>query len=86
MREMKTKQMEDEVVVLGQKMEGEITLVLDRQFDDLWIDVDDNHKIVIWDVTGLEWDNEAAINHFKILRRGKQIGGTWNVKEIKERW
>jgi len=67
-------------------MSGGITLVLDRETEDLWIDLDDNHKIVIWDVTGLERDTESAINHHKILRRGKQIGGTWNVKGIKERW
>lgn len=67
-------------------MSGNISLVLDRQSDDLWIDVDDSHIFVLWDVTGLKRGKGASSNHYKILRRGKQIAGTWNAREIKERW
>jgi hypothetical protein len=40
----------------------------------------------LWNVTGLELDEDMFLNHVRILRKGEQIGGAWNVAEIKERW
>ena len=62
------------------------TLILDRGTGDLWVDVDDMHVECIWDVTGLERDEESFFGHVKILRNGEQIGGCWFVEEIQERW
>ena len=67
-------------------MSKPITLILDRDQGDLWLDFKGAHKVVLWDVTGLELDKTSFFNHVKILRHGKQIGGAWDVKEIKERW
>jgi hypothetical protein len=63
-----------------------ITLVLDRVHNDLWLDVNCRHTSCIWGVTGLKRDTESLFGHVKILRSGKQIGGCWNVVEIKETW
>ena len=63
-----------------------ITLTLDRSTDNLWIDLNGFHKMCLWDVTGLKLDEDMFSDHVRILRKGKQIGGAWNVAEIKEKW
>ena len=68
------------------KMNEPITLILDRDQGDLWLDFGGIRKFVLWNVTELELDENSFFNHVKILRKGKQIGGAWGVKEIKERW
>ena len=67
-------------------MSKPLTLILDRDQGDLWLDFEGFHKFVLWDVTGLKKDENSFFANVKILRNGKQIGGAWDVKEIKERW
>lgn len=62
-----------------------LTLILDRDTNDLWIDYK-THMVSIWNVTGLKWNSKAYYRQVKIFRNGKQIGIVWDVKEIKERW
>jgi hypothetical protein len=50
------------------------------------MDVGGMHVECIWDVTGLERDEESFFRHVRFLRNGKTIGGAWRVEEIKERW
>ena len=67
-------------------MNETITLILDRDQGDLWVDFGGVLKFVLWNVTGIKKDENEYPPHVKILRNGKQIGGAWDVKEIKERW
>ena len=67
-------------------MNETLTLVLDKNQGDLWLEFEGSHKLVLWDVTGLELDKTSILNRVKILRRGKQIGSAWDVKEIKVKW
>lgn len=64
--------------------ERDITLVLDRSCNALWIDTK-THKAVIWGVTGIE-RSKTTHHYWKIKRAGAQIGIVWDVTEVKEKW
>jgi len=70
--------------------EKDITLVLNRLNNELWINTDDGHRAVIQNVTGVkcaEWLRaDYYVPMWTIMSHGKKIGNVWDVKEIKERW
>jgi len=73
-----------------EKNEKDITLILDRYDNALWIDTHDGHRAVIENVTGVKYTRctikDKGIPMWTIMSNGKKIGNVWDVKEIKERW
>jgi len=73
-----------------ERNEKDITLILDRKNNDLWINTDDGHKAVIQDVTGVKVTRWAGVSYdipmWTVMSHGKKIANVWDVKEIKEEW
>jgi len=67
-------------------MTEKLTLILNRKTKDLWIDINGQHCISLWDVTGVRKANDSQYNRVGIFCNGRQIGVVWDVEEIKEVW
>ena len=69
-----------------ERNEKDITLILDRHNNELWIDTS-GHRVYIRDVTGINFAGAAyGTPMWTIMSNGKKIGNVWDVKEIKEKW
>ena len=69
-----------------ERNEKDITLILDRLNNELWINTDDGHKVVIQNVTGVKFAKWLMADYYvpmwTIMSNGKKIGNVWDVKEI----
>lgn len=64
-----------------------ITLILNRIQDDLWLDTEEGHFMVLNDVSGVNVECGKGDDYpVSILRHGKRVGMVWYVKTIEERW